>query len=97
MVRVGKDEEPPAAVGLNRVAKMDRLSVSETSDRRGVKAHADGEAIGQMLMRRLCRDDRRGIWVSIPAVKRPCFTECSWNSPGSTPWLSASHRSSAER
>ena len=51
--RAGKGEETPAAIGLDRVAEMDRLGVGEADDRRRMEAHADREARGQVLIGRL--------------------------------------------
>ena len=46
----GKDKNPEAPVRLGDVAKMNRLGIREPNDRRGVKARADHEALGEMLV-----------------------------------------------
>ena len=50
IARSGKDVDAQAAVGLADVAEVDGLGVRQADDRRGVKAHADDEPLGQMLM-----------------------------------------------
>ena len=59
--RAGKGEDAPAAVRLDRVAEVNRLGVRQTDDRRGMKAHADRQPLGQMLMGRLAGEDRRAV------------------------------------
>ena len=59
ILRAGEGEDAPAAVRLDRVAEVNRLGVRQTDDRRRMEAHADHEAFGQMLMRRLGGDERR--------------------------------------
>jgi len=58
MRRAGKGEDAPAAVRLDRVAEVKRLGVRQTDDRRGMKAHADRQPLGQMLIGRLAGEDR---------------------------------------
>ena len=53
--RARKGEDAPAAVRLDRVAEVNRLRVRDADDRRGMKAHADRQPLGQMLMGRLRR------------------------------------------
>ena len=59
--RGGEGEYPPAAVRLDGVTEMNRPGVGETDHRRRMKAHADREALGEMLMGRLARDHRRRV------------------------------------
>ncbi len=49
ILRTGKSEDAPAAVRLDRMAKVNRLGVRETDDRRGMKTHADRQTFGQLL------------------------------------------------
>ena len=51
--RVGKGVDAPRAIGTGRVAELHRLGVGEAHDGRRVEAHADREALGQRLVRRL--------------------------------------------
>ena len=53
--RVGEDVEAPGAVGPGDVAELHRLGVGEPDDRRGVEAHPDREALGEVLVRRARR------------------------------------------
>ena len=57
----GKDEDPPASVRLGDVAEMNRLGVREPDDRRGVKAHADRQTLGQMLVVGFGGEERRAV------------------------------------
>ena len=76
ILRAGKGEEAPAAVGLDRVAEMHRLGVGQADDRRRMEAHADRQALGQMLVRRLAgRWSTAGILVAVPAVIAPVLDE----------------------
>ena len=43
------------------VAEMDRLGIRQPDDRRGMKALADDEALGEMLMEALAGEDRRRV------------------------------------
>ena len=46
----GKDKNPEASVRLCDVAEMNRLGIRKPNDRRGVKARADHEALGKILV-----------------------------------------------
>src|SRR5271163_1283514 len=59
--RIGEREYPPPAVRLDGVAEVNRLGVGEADHRRRMKAHADREALGEMLIDRLAGNDRRGV------------------------------------
>ena len=59
ILRAGKREDAPAAVRLDRVAEVNRLGVRDADDRRGMKAHADRQPLGQMLIGRLAGEERR--------------------------------------
>src|SRR4029079_10497577 len=45
----------------DRVGEVNRLGVGQTDDRRGMKAHANLESLGQMLMDRFAGEDRGTI------------------------------------
>ncbi len=50
-----KGEDAEAAVRLDHVAELNGLRIGDADNRRGMKAHADREPFGEMLMRRLRR------------------------------------------
>ena len=83
---------------LTDVAKMNRLGVREPNDRRGVKARADHQALGEMLMvgfggeerRAVVRRRSRGI-VAVPDEivlglgRVRALVVCPWRRRGSRP------------
>src|SRR5437868_6854590 len=44
-----KRKDPEAAIGLHDVAEMNGFRVGDANDRRGVKARADRQALGEAL------------------------------------------------
>ena len=50
IVAISESEDAPAAIGLDGVSEPHPLGVGEADSRRRVKAHADDEALGQVLM-----------------------------------------------
>ncbi len=61
IARACKGKQPPAAIGLHGVAELNRPGVGDADHRRGMKAHADRQALGEMLMRRLAGQQGRAI------------------------------------
>ena len=61
ILRAGKREDAPAAVGLDRVAEVNRLGVRDANDRRGMKPHADRQPFGEMLIGRLAGEQRGAV------------------------------------
>ena len=59
--RRGKNEEMPAAVSFDRVTQLNRPGICQANDRCGMKAHADPQARGEMLVGRFGGDDRREV------------------------------------
>jgi len=61
-----KGEHPPASVGLDGVAKLNRLGVRQPDHASGMEAHADHQTFSQILICRLGGDDRSRYLVSVP-------------------------------
>ncbi len=57
----GKRDNPESSIRFDDVAEMDRLAVREPDDRRGMKARADGEPLGQVLVVVFSGQERWGV------------------------------------
>src|SRR5262249_23209772 len=56
-----KGEQAKASIRSGDVAEVNRLGVGETDDRRRMKARADNEAFGEMLVDRFTGQDGRTV------------------------------------
>src|SRR6267378_2933758 len=61
IARAGKDKDPKAPVRLGDVAKVNGFGVREPNDRRGVKARADHQTLGELLVIRFRGKDRWAV------------------------------------